>query len=331
MSTPDVTVVVPTRNREATLRQTLDAVLGQLGVSTQLVVVDEGSSDNTPALLRSIGDERLEVLRHDEPRGLPAARNAGLRLARGPWTAFCDDDDVWAPDKLRRQLEALAATRAAKWVTAGSVLVDPDLDVIGHQRLASGDGLLDRLLTGNVVPGGGSGTMVHTDLVTELGGFDEELRASEDWDLWIRLAERAPAATVDEPLVGYRIWTGSMSTDDARMRTSYRILADRYRSLAARRGVRPDTAAYERFLARQRLHTGRRLPTAAAFGRVTAHSRHPADIGRAVAALVAPRALGSAGRSRARTRIPDGWQAQAERWLAPHREPGRTPATAATG
>lgn len=96
---PLVSVVIPTRNRLTLLAQTLHTVLAQQ-VELEVIVVDEGSSDLTPGWLASRGDPRVRTIRHDEPRGLPAARNAGAALARGRWVAFVDEDDLWLPDKL---------------------------------------------------------------------------------------------------------------------------------------------------------------------------------------------------------------------------------------
>jgi glycosyltransferase involved in cell wall biosynthesis len=100
----DVSVVVPTRNRSALLELTLRSVLCQRDVDLELIVVDEGSTDDTPTMLAAVADSRLRVIRNDTPRGVSAARNRGAASARADWVAFLDDDDLWAPDKLTRQL-----------------------------------------------------------------------------------------------------------------------------------------------------------------------------------------------------------------------------------
>ena len=96
----EVTVVVPTRNRAAMLRQALRSVAAQRGVDLEAVVVDDGSTDATPAVVTAIGDRRLRLVRHQRPQGVSTARNRGVAEARGRWVAFLDDDDVWAPEKL---------------------------------------------------------------------------------------------------------------------------------------------------------------------------------------------------------------------------------------
>ena len=313
--TPEVSVVVPTCDRVDTLRQTLRSILVQ-PVDIEVIVVDEGSTDGTAEWLASTGDPRVRVIRHDPRRGLPAARNAGVRAATGRWVAFCDDDDVWAPTKLERQLAAADACPSARWVVAGAVLVDPTFAIIGHQPVPADGMLLDRLLGTNVVPGGGSATMVARDALVDLGGFDEGLRASEDWELWIRLADDGPAAVADGPLVGYRIWTGSMSTDEDRMRTSHREVRARHAALLRRRGVVPDDVIYERFIARQHANAGARLAAARCFLQSGRHGREILDPGRAVLAVVAPGVLVRRGRRRALSLVPPEWRAEAEPWLA---------------
>jgi glycosyltransferase involved in cell wall biosynthesis len=315
----DVTVVVPTRNRAPVLVATLTTILGQELVDLRLVVVDEGSTDETPGLLADLAarDERVCIVRHDEPRGLPAARNAGLSVATTEWVAFCDDDDLWAPDKLASQLAALGAAGGG-WSCTGSVLVDFHLDVIGHQRLEVGDDhLLERLRHMNVIPGGGSSVVVGTELLRDLGGFDESLRSSEDWDCWFRLAERGPVEVVDRPLVAYRIWAGSMSAQ-------VEVMRDTSDEVRARNGGRRKTGSrdqidYDRFLARQLVRAGDRRGASAAYLRLARDHNQPEQIARALLTLPAPGLLDRLGNRRARRQVPDEWLAEAEGWLAADR------------
>lgn len=287
--------------------QTIAAVLAQRDVDLELVVVDEGSTDGTPAMLAALGDERVRVVRHESPRGLPAARNAGTDLARAPWVAWCDDDDLWAPDKLSAQLAAAGAT-GARWVIGGAVLVDEDLRVIGHQAVPDPALALDALRRDNVVPGGGSGVLADVALVRDVGGFDERLVSCEDWDLWLRLAVREVPAVVDRPLVKYRIWPGSMSTKVERMRTTRR-------EVLVRHGGSEEAAfAHERWLAKQLLRGGDRVPAASAYARLAVRHRRPAELVRAAGALMAPGRLAITGDDRARARVPRGWLDEVATW-----------------
>jgi GT2 family glycosyltransferase/peptidoglycan/xylan/chitin deacetylase (PgdA/CDA1 family) len=200
--TPEVTVVVPTRNRRRKLGVTLAGVLRQRAVSLEVVVVDDGSEDGTREAVLAIGDERIRVLRHPESRGVAAARNAGIDAARGAWVAFLDDDDLWAPDKLRRQLDAAqAAGTAFAWAWAIHV------DELGRPLLvdegSAPEALADRLRARNVIPAGASNLLVRREALEAAGGFRPELMHFADWDLWKRLAEAGVGTVVPQPLVAY--------------------------------------------------------------------------------------------------------------------------------
>ena len=225
---PEVTVVVPTRNRRDMVRATLRSIREQASIPVCVVVVDEASTDGTVEWLERLGDDDVRIVRHSEPRGVAAARNSGLDVVETRWVAFCDDDDLWAPDKLSAQLDALE-TSEARWCCGGSVMVDADLAIVDHQRAINGD-VVDALLSMNIVPGGGSGVVAEAAFVREVGGFDESLRNNEDWDLWIRLAQRSPIVGVDRPLVAYRMWEGSKSRDLSRMLVAWETITARYSS-----------------------------------------------------------------------------------------------------
>ena len=108
MSAPEATVVIPTHDRWPLLsRRALPSALAQEDVELEVVVVDEASSDGTREGLEALDDPRLRIVRHDVPRRLPGARNAGVEVARGRWLAFLDDDDLWSPATLGTQLQAL--------------------------------------------------------------------------------------------------------------------------------------------------------------------------------------------------------------------------------
>lgn len=306
--TAPVTVVVPTRDRRMLLAATLTSILSQRAVDVRVVVVDDGSNDGTPAFARSL-DARIEVIGHATSTGAARARNDGLARVDTPWVAFCDDDDLWAPTKLAAQLAALASAPSARWSCTGAVCVDGDLRVVEEQRMAAGADVLARLLVANEVPGGGSSVLVATDLVRAVGGFAEDLPSSEDWELWIRLAERSPVAVVDEPLVAYRVWSGGKSRRVDRMEAAFDEIQHRHRALADRAGVRGDRRAHQRYLAKQALRAGDRVGAARRFVRGGSPRR-------AATAMVAPGLLERVGTSRARRAVTTEWATSAEQWLA---------------
>ena len=153
-----VTVVIPTRDRLPLLLRTLGTVLGQEDVDLSVVVVDEASSDGTAAFGGS-GDPRVRTLRHERPEGVARARNHGVRTATTPWVAFVDDDDLWAPRKLRDQLGAIGRDGDAPG-PASAVSVDPDLRIVRHSPVPRERDVADHILCYNHIPGGGSGVLV---------------------------------------------------------------------------------------------------------------------------------------------------------------------------
>ena len=222
----DVSVVVPTRNRSALLALTLRSVLRQRDVDLELIVVDEASTDDTAAVLAAVGDSRLRVIRNDTAQGVSAARNRGAASARADWVAFLDDDDLWAPDKLARQLDAVGQS-GAPWVYVGHVNVNMAHRVTGGGPPLPPDELLRQLPRHNVVPGGCSGVMVSKQGLLRAGRFDETLQPLADWDLWLRLAAIGLPACVPEPLIAYRVHGRQMSLDADRIQAEFAVILSR--------------------------------------------------------------------------------------------------------
>jgi glycosyltransferase involved in cell wall biosynthesis len=275
---PDVSVVIPTHNRRRLLGQAARSALGQIGVEVEVVVVDDGSSDGTADAVASLGDERVRLIRHRRPLGVAVARNAGAGAARGAWVALLDDDDLWAPDKLKRQLEAASAAEAG-WVYAGVVEIDTEGRLLGGGPPPSPEELLAGLRRRNLMPAGSSNVAVRSDLLAASGGFDPHLRHLADWDLWLRLAGLGPPACVPAPLVAYRLHHGQATLDTAGM------LAEAS-ALEARHGA--DRTAILRWAAWSHLRTGHRRAALRAYaGAVLAGD--VASLARAAVALVHPR------------------------------------------
>ncbi len=204
-----VTAIIPTRDRPALLRRSLHSALGQRGVRVEVVVVDDGSEEPVRCG-PDVPTGRLTVIRHEVSRGVSAARNAGLAAATTQYVAFLDDDDVWAPDKLRAQLAAMEDTRGAGWSCTGAVHVDARVKPFFWHAPPRSDDILGTLARHGGVPGGGSGVVVEGDLARALGGFDESFALLADWDFYFRLGSSAICASVDRPLVAYYVHRDSM-------------------------------------------------------------------------------------------------------------------------
>lgn len=313
--TEPVGVVVPTRNRADVLLLTLRSILRQRDVEVEVVVVDEASTDDTAARVRALGDPRIRLVRHEEARGAAAARNAGWRAHTTRLVAFCDDDDLWAPTKLARQLEALERAPGCRWAVCGAVLIDEHDRIIDHQRPDVSGDVVASLVVANTLPAGGSGVLAERSLVEEVGGFDESRLRSEDWDLWVRLALRSPLATVDEPLVAYRIWSGGKSRTADLMEEAWEAITGRYADVAAARGVTADRRHHRRYLAKQQLRNGDRVGAARTFWRLGTIHGDRGSLLRVPMALAAPRLTDRLGTRRARAQLPAGYVAAGRAWL----------------
>lgn len=201
----EVTVVLTTRDRWEVLESMgLRAALIQKAVDSEIIVVDDGSSDGTADRLRMLGDDRIRILQGGG-RGPAHARNVGLAAADGEFVAFLDDDDAWSPRKLREQLDHTIKSHA-DFVYSPAVIVDDRMAPIGVASAPAPEDLYRSLLARNVIAAGGSNVLVRTELLRDLGGFDEELFVHEDWDLFLRLATVGRPARCDQLLIAYLLY-----------------------------------------------------------------------------------------------------------------------------
>jgi glycosyltransferase involved in cell wall biosynthesis len=207
-----VSVIIPTRNRSALLHSTLRSVQRQRDVDIEVVVVDDASTDDTVDVFAAIVDERLHLVRNTAAMGPNAARNRGAAEVRSDWLAFVDDDDLWAPEKLVQQIRA-AEESGRDWVYGGSVNINDDLEIIHGVPPPPPSEVMAALSRYNAIPASASNVVVRRSVFVELGGFNEDLRSCEEWDLWLRLARRGTPAWVPRPLVAYRMHSGSASLD----------------------------------------------------------------------------------------------------------------------
>jgi glycosyltransferase involved in cell wall biosynthesis len=280
---PEVTVVIPTKDRWHVLsRAALQSVLRQEEVDLELVVVDDGSLDGTAERLAALGDDRVRVVRHEQPLGVAAARNAGIGVATGEWVSFLDDDDLWSPRKLRGQLDAAAASDAL-FVYASGAAVDGEHRFLFNVAAPDPDTIAEQLLQWNVIWCGCSNVAARTDVVRRLGGFDEELFQLADWDLWIRLALSGRGAACRDVLVAYTIHEENMLLTHAPdVFPELERLIAKHGSAAADRGVEIDRARFARWVAGGHRRAGRRRQ---AIGAYLLSARRQRDAGAALRAL----------------------------------------------
>lgn len=216
------------------LRQTLSDI--------EVLVVNDGSSDDTHALAESIEDERVRIF-DQANAGVASARNTGLRHARGRLVAFLDADDLWVPNKLERQIDFMDA-QAVRASQTGVWFVDNALRPLYQERCKPYKEPLIEVLLFKNLPAFPSSLLIERDLLSELGGFREDLVILEDWELAVRLAWRDALSNFDEALTMYRVHVGNRSRNlemhiDPGMRVlrelfSHPDLPDRIRSQRAR-------------------------------------------------------------------------------------------------
>jgi GT2 family glycosyltransferase len=316
-SSPRVTAIIPTHNRKAWLALALASALGQEAVRVQVVVFDDASTDGTDECLSSLDDQRVTVLRADRSVGLVAARNAAMEAASAPWLAFLDDDDLWAPGKCAA-LIAACERLDADWACSAAAHVDAGLRVLSVREAPAPGDAFTRLLERNIVAGGGSGVLARTDAVRDAGNFRSHV-GLEDWDLWIRLARRSPLATVNRPLVAYRVSAGSLSTRASHFVDDHRSLVAEWSTVADEHGVRVDQAGLTRYEAWQRLRRGQRIPAARAWLRAGRPRNGPRDLGLAAAMLASPSWIVRRGASQDLAATPPALLAEAESWISVYR------------
>jgi glycosyltransferase involved in cell wall biosynthesis len=246
---PAFSIIVPAFNAEATLRATLASVDAQTDQDLEVIVVVDGSTDNTLALAQELARGKPWTVVHQANGGLPAARNAGLRAASGRWMALLDSDDWLLPGFLARMRELLTSAP-----DVGLAFVDAwlweEVPRRFAKRAASGPYRPKPLPTGhwpfflaikeiNFVYGAACAPLA---LVRdELGGFNEHLRAAEDWEMWMRIAATGrPCIGIDERLAIYRKRPGQMSKDLRRMAEGQLAAV---RSVRGRLELPPEVAA----------------------------------------------------------------------------------------
>lgn len=207
---PTISVIIPAYNAETSIERAISSVIDQTVQADEIIVIDDGSTDSTRQQVERFGEQVCYV--YQDNAGSSAARNHGLRLARGEWVAFLDADDAWHPEKTRLQLALLAKHPKLAWVSGGYVNVQngnvlsycktPHKETFLHDDVA--DDALELLgarwsiWTGTV--------MVRQSALADVGDFDEEQRTSHDLDLWIRIATRHPRlGWVTEPIAAYEL------------------------------------------------------------------------------------------------------------------------------
>jgi len=199
---PKVSVIIPTYNRAHLIGRAIKSVLNQTFQDFEIIVVDDGSTDNTREIVKSFVDKRIRYYYHEKNKGYPEALNKGLNLARGSYIAFQDDDDEWFPEKLYRQMmifknakKKTGVVYSGFWkIKDGKKLYIPSTHVIQKEG-----NIHEELLKGNFI--GMPTSIVKRECFDKVGMFDTTISCLQDWDLWIRISKYYEFKYIPEPLV----------------------------------------------------------------------------------------------------------------------------------
>jgi len=202
MPNPKVSVIIPTKNREEYVSRAVNSVLAQTFGDFEIIIISDGSTDNTDSVIRSYDDKRIIYLKFNVSKGAAAARNYGVRTAKGEYLAFLDDDDEWLPEKLAMQVDAMERSSP----DVGLIYTWMDIYAGGKfiKRIAhKAKGDMFREMLGVPVIRGFSNVLIRKAVFDRLGDFDENLRRGIDSDMWRRIAKYYKVDYVPEALVKY--------------------------------------------------------------------------------------------------------------------------------
>lgn len=273
---PQVSIVIPTHNRPALVRRAVRSVLRQTMQDWEAIIIDDGSA--TPVTPETLGtdDPRVSVIRRDHGSGVSSARNAGIAAARGPWVAFLDDDDYWAPQKLEIQL-AQAAASGAEFVYTAVVIVDEEGRFVYDRGIGRHPDVTRALLTHNAV-GEPSSVIVRRELLNATGPFTDRLSMLADWDMWFRLSQVRRPLGVRRHLTAITMHAGNMQIVDIdRAEHELDVMRELHADALARMGATFGSKWIDLWLADKRRRASPSVKTEMAYARagVRAHGLLP--------------------------------------------------------
>ena len=224
---PKISVIIPSYNSGKFLNEAIESVVNQTYKNLEIIIVNDGSIDDTEKIAKEWQekDKRVRYLKYQSNRGLPAARNTGIKNSQGDYLAFLDADDIWLPSKLETQLEKIKETKSdlifSNWYIWSAKSNHKSLAITKKIFLGSlnQSRLLCLFIRRNL--GNPSTALLKKEKLFEVGFFDEELFSSEDYDLWLRfILKGGKISFINQPLIYYRKHSEQMTTNDYKMRLS---------------------------------------------------------------------------------------------------------------
>ena len=223
-----VSVIVPTHNRAHTIRRCLDSALGQTISPYEVIVVDDASTDDTTSVVKSISDERLRLITMPSNKGAQAARNVGIKNAKGDHIAFLDSDDEWVPEKLEWQIKEIArmekpcVIHGAGWIykeqeNTREIFAMPRLNGFVYKELLAHPGPLYPCI------------LVPKKNLAEIGFLDEKTPSYQEWDTSIALAKQLDFVFIDKPLMIYHVHGGdTISKNKVKEAEGWQYIVEKY-------------------------------------------------------------------------------------------------------
>jgi glycosyltransferase involved in cell wall biosynthesis len=198
-----VSVIIPTFNRAAFLKTAVQSVLKQNYDNFEIIIVDDNSQDNTQAVVKKFSDERIRYTRHQQNKGVSAARNTAIKASKGEYIAFLDDDDEWVSEKLKKQVEIIekSSVKVCGVYSSFFIIENKKMEIGNispHIKNKRGN-LFEQFAFGNPIHT--STVLIRSECLEEVGLFDESISFMEDRDLWIRLSMRWNFEFIDQPLI----------------------------------------------------------------------------------------------------------------------------------
>ncbi|BAY84899.1 putative glycosyl transferase [Calothrix parasitica NIES-267] len=221
-----ISVIVPVFNGELTIQETINSILNQTFKNIEVIISDDGSTDSTLEIVSNISDSRIKILSYPNA-GVSASRNRGIYQAKGEYISFMDADDLWTPDKLELQWQALQDNPQAAVAYSWTDYISESNQFIkaGRRIKANGD-VFSKLLVSNFLENG-SNPLISKEALEKVGGFDESLSVAEDKDMWLRLANNYEFVCVEKPQILYRSSMNSLSSNLKNMEATSLKVIDR--------------------------------------------------------------------------------------------------------
>jgi glycosyltransferase involved in cell wall biosynthesis len=239
---PKVTVIIPTYNRAHLIKRAIKSVLNQTFQDFEIIVVDDGSTDNTEEVVKSFNDLRIKYIKHQKNLGASAARNTGIKNSKGEYIAFLDSDDEWLPEKLEKQMRYFKKIEKRRGklglVYCDSIWCDEEgrKIAVSNQIWKPKEGWVFKELLKNCFISTASVVICREDVLIKVGLFDRKFTQSQDYELWIRLSTFYPIAYLNLPLVKHKMWEGNVTKKRhqaifCNIRLIHKVLKNSYTSI----------------------------------------------------------------------------------------------------